>query len=529
MGRGEYAELHAAVREGETGQAELAKVELLDELLVGDNDGRNVLMVAAASGHPAMVAAVLATASRTAGDGGMDAVVKTLADARDHAGNDVFMWATTARPHARVVELVALLSELLPLPETLPHWAAMSGNAPLMAFLSDRSGVSAICDSLDVHGRTPLHYAALHNAADVVALVLDAGADSATRDADGCTPLHLAAAGGAAAAAAVVLASLDELAAREAVAAKDVRGALPLHLAAFGGDGAAATAGTLVAAGSPVDAKDSEGRTPLMWAAREANPALVGVLLAHAASPFATDVEANSVAFYAVVSNSLATLAPILGAALRLSTPIRCRMRSRAPMLRALLDAGASPVVQDANMRQPIHLAAATNNVSALAELLSSGAHADAADAVGSSPLHCAAFAGAGAAVAALLAATPPADVNSIDTSKHTPLHWAAHAGSGACIARLVRAGADVTSIDNDAMRAYDHALLAPMDDSTRAAVLGVLDPVTPAARRHLLLDELDRRPPSPERRPRESASKKRRRRRKSTAPAWSGLPTLRV
>lgn len=107
--------------------------------------------------------------------------------------------------------------------------------------------MTAMPPELDRAGRSPLHYAALHGDAELVAALIADGADVHLADSNGFTPLHFAA-----------------QAQRDAVAR------------------------VLLAAGAPVDAQDQYGKTPLsvaLFHLRDGDGAVVRVLLSAGADP----------------------------------------------------------------------------------------------------------------------------------------------------------------------------------------------------------------------------------------------------
>ncbi|HEY7569182.1 MAG TPA: ankyrin repeat domain-containing protein [Gemmatimonadaceae bacterium] len=127
-------------------------------------------------------------------------------------------------------------------------------------------------------GMTALHWAAMHNDAELARMLLYAGArkDAATRNGT-YTPLHLAARTGSAA---VVKALLD--AGADANTATTSGGATPLHLAAAQGN--TETISALLDHGAQVNAKEGAwGQTPLMWAAAYNRLAALELLLARGA------------------------------------------------------------------------------------------------------------------------------------------------------------------------------------------------------------------------------------------------------
>ena len=130
-------------------------------------------------------------------------------------------------------------------------------------------------------GMTALHMAALEGHADVVSVLLGAGAEvGATTRIGAYTPLHLASQGGHGA---VVRALLEKGA--DARRATTNSGTTPLHLAARVMDGEEAAA-ALLEQGADVNAHEgSVGQTPLMFAAAYNRTPTIQVLLKHGADP----------------------------------------------------------------------------------------------------------------------------------------------------------------------------------------------------------------------------------------------------
>jgi ankyrin repeat protein len=166
------------------------------------------------------------------------------------------------------------------------------------AMRGDRADVAAmIKQGADVNtpqgdGVTALHWAARRGDADLVAVLLGAGANARAVTTFGAyTPLHLAAEHGSAA----VVSALVRAGA--IVDAKSSTGATPLMLAAAAGDPASVSA--LVDGGADVNARESDRlQTPLVFAAANNRLDALRLLLARGADPNAatklTDLSALS-------------------------------------------------------------------------------------------------------------------------------------------------------------------------------------------------------------------------------------------
>ena len=175
------------------------------------------------------------------------------------------------------------------------HSAASSGRSPaavalLLSLLSSPSAkdggaaaAASAADPLTSGKRTPLHYAASKGHAEIVRVLLAAGADPAAADGTGARPLHRAAGGAgsldvlrsllAAAAAAAAAAG-----AKPAIDARDRWGRTALMAAAAAGRRGAAL--LLVARGASLEVTDGEGRTALEVATAEGGTAEAGKHLA---------------------------------------------------------------------------------------------------------------------------------------------------------------------------------------------------------------------------------------------------------
>ena len=186
------------------------------------------------------------------------------------------MLKTVGKASFRASALVALFATAL--------WAA-APDAPVAeaAARGDLESVRTLLrDGADVNaaqgdGMTALHWAALRGEAEMVSVLVYAGANVASTTRLGAyTPLHLASRDGRAEVAALLIdAGSDPNAAT-------TTGSTALHFAASGGD--VPTLTSLVEAGAEVDAREkAHGQTPLIFAAAAGRLEAVQALIAHGA------------------------------------------------------------------------------------------------------------------------------------------------------------------------------------------------------------------------------------------------------
>ena len=269
-------------------------------------------------------------------------------------------------------------------------------------------------------GETPLHMAALSNAVATANVLVAHGAGIETRGNSWMT-IHYAASGDAEE-------MMEWLLARDAdVEARTSDGDTPLHWAAWS-DAAKATR-LLLARGADMEARNDEGESPLYYAVSNHATESAGVLLAHGADPDAGDNNGETPLHHAVRSNA-------------------------GEMVDLLLANGADTAARNDAGESPLHVAAFHDAEAEAELLLAHGADADARDSRGETPLAVARAKGSDS-VAALLTLTAETSefrtllgrkpsVDFADENGWSDLHWAAVLELPETAERLLKAGAVV-------------------------------------------------------------------------------------
>ncbi len=366
------------------------------------------------------------------------------------------------------------------------HFAASRGRITAMMMMLDTFPLANNLDTKNAREYTPLHEAAAGGYLDVVALLLEKGADIKAVTKDGYTPLSLAAAGGHWK---VVQYLLTRGADVEPV---DTQTPSPLYLAARAGRVDAVIA--LIKNKADVNSGNTADRsTALHAAAQTGQLAMVTALLEHNADINATAGDdlltplhvAAAKNFPEVVKLLLAKganvnapgangITPLQIAALYGSTEaavallkdpnIDVNSRTVAEGITALQYAAANAplalvkllveATKGVDINQPsangvtaLQGAASAGKADVVAYLLTNKATVNTADNEGVTPLHDAAKIGNVDTVKVLLA--NGAAVNVADRKKRTPLHEAAASGSAQVVNLLLGAKADLTAVDD--------------------------------------------------------------------------------
>ncbi|CAL7952023.1 unnamed protein product [Xylocopa violacea] len=335
---------------------------------------------------------------------------------------------------------------------TVLHTLAADGNASLLE-LALATCPQAKLEAIDRHGQTPLNLAARHGYADVVKVLLAAGACADHADCDGWTALRAAAWGGHT----QVVEMLLEHGAMVDCADWDQRTAL--RAAAWGGHEDIVKA--LLQHGADVNRTDDEGRTALIAAAYMGHSEIVEHLLDFGAEIDHADNDgrtALSVAALCVPSNhGYAKVVTILlerGAAVDhrdkdgMTPLLVAAFEGHRDVCELLLEYEADVDHCDATGRTPLWAAASMGHGSVVALLLFWGCYVDSIDNEGRTVLSVAAAQGGTDVVKQLL--DRGLDEQHRDNSGWTPLHYAAFEGHIEVCEALLEAGAKIDETDND-------------------------------------------------------------------------------
>jgi len=255
-----------------------------------------------------------------------------------------------------------------------------------------------------------------------------------------------------------------------------------------------ALARQLLAAGVDVDGAESgfpDSYSPLQWAARHGNVALIELLLRAGADTERRDFNGDRALLWAAGAGQAPAIAALVAGGSPAQsaddpygqTPLMIAARGGwLDAARVLLEAGADPNARNRSGDTALHGAALSRNTALVELLLDAGADPNAvSDILHETPLHIAAAFDNAAVVRALLAARATAEI--ADGDGRTPLTIAAYRGLPENVAALLAAGANAARSDQTGTSAFAAAIAGRthewVDNDAAAALLA---PVTPDA-----------------------------------------------
>jgi len=310
------------------------------------------------------------------------------------------------------------------------------------------AGNPKVVNEKDARGRTPLHFACDAGKMEIIAFLIDNGADVKVTDPDGFTPLHWAAsAGQAGAARALIKAGADPN-------ALSARGVSTLESAFYGRHPEAV--GTLLEGGLKVETRGEAGRALLHRAASAGFLSLVDFLLDHGADVSSKNYGGGTMLHSAAEGGLTVLVRKLIEGGAEVNavddlgqTPLHlAAARGHNETVDFLIAKGAALKAVCRDGRNLLHSAAAGGQVDLMDRLVKGGFAVDAPDRYGRTPLLKAAEGGSDKAAELLLALG--ANVMSRDYYSQTPLHEAAFSGNLRLLDILVKHGADVHAVNEE-------------------------------------------------------------------------------
>lgn len=310
--------------------------------------------------------------------------------------------------------------------------------------------------SLNYRGSKPISKGAVSGTADLARFFIAADANNAT------DALHIA----------VIYRNLDYAQGLiDAGANVNSDGETPLHTAAlYATMCRTQMLDAFINAGADINAKTSEGYTPLHYALQR-NPRLRYMHWHSEESreaTFETHQKLNAARLIIDAGADVDAKDNAGETALHIAAE-----RSRDEIAIALIVAGADVNAKDNTDKTPLHIAVHSRRPDLTALLIAADADVNAKNGAGETPLHTAAERDADASAAALIAAG--ADIHARDNTGATPLHTAVISRSADMVEALVGAGADIHAADRKgrtpasivaAGRNYEYTIVALTQDN---------------------------------------------------------------
>jgi ankyrin repeat protein len=393
-----------------------------------------------------------------------------------------------------------------------------SGDARAKDFFLSEYDVHAT----DIEGRTPLHYAAMHDDATLAAFFIAMGADPNAEDFSSQTPLVICAERNSIRAAAVIAKAgadihkasksgitpartalginrtgfLQAILTPATLESSDGNGKSILHIAAYEGNLPAVR--TILSAmdsyddakrDSIVNLKDGDGLTPVDIAlarldSQDHIKIAEQLILSGAVSNsriytyFAPAVKNNNynqrwadgltLFHYAAGGGHEGFIYYLVGKNANVNiknssgaTPLHEAVKSgKLGVIKLIIQNGADINAQDAKGNSPLHIAAPVReHASVIRLLLEYGANPNLRDAHGDSPLHVLITLNRSPEIVGVLLADSKIDVSTRNIKGQTPLFIAVHENRVALIPLLLSSGSDIFAADNSGITPFDRAM----------------------------------------------------------------------
>ena len=335
----------------------------------------------------------------------------------------------------------------------------------------------------DIDGCVALHCAADEKHADVVDVLIDAGADIEIKDDTGSSPLHVACRSGALAVVKLLVKAgagvrgtdndgnaclLCASAQGHTETVRYLVGLPEVDLSHKVNDGCVAlhcaadlqradVVDVLIDAGADIEIKDDMGRSPLHWACRSGALDVVKLLVKAGAGVRATDNDGNTCLMCASSEGHTETVRYLVGlpevdlshkvndgwSALHCAADLK-----HADVVKVLIDAGADIEIKDDTGHSLLHWACRSGALDVVKLLAKAGAGVRVTDNQGHTCLMCASAQGHTDTVHYLVG-LPQVDLSHKDNNGCTALHHAGDQNHADVVKVLIDAGADIEAKDD--------------------------------------------------------------------------------